>query len=372
MDDKELQLKQSRQSRGAKKGVLTRYSNQARDLINVQGSRRRLQKLLCMLGDALNDVHVTNEEYTCLLNTDREREDAEMYMADVDDIHRSAADVICQYLQSRLNEPPSEAGSMPSSASTAASKAADVNVKVKQLKVTQLERRLNQEKEEQELHRRRKLQEARDEAEAAALEASLMVTTLDTERCHDFDDEPDVQPTPRRPVMPSGGFQEYQLPRPLSPRPVPRMNRHPFQLTSPQPAPPGVFHNLQTLPSRPAPRQNPSPFQRSLPKIKLPIFSGDAVEWPRWLSLFQALIHEQPNLTDVEKMTHLQSAVSGPPQKLIAGMMYSGRLYNDAMQALKERYGKEDDIVHACLCNIFDHSPLKLHDVTPLESFMAQ
>ncbi len=148
-----LKLKQLRQSRGAKKGVLTRYCNQATDLVDVRGSRRRLQKLLSMIGAALNDVHVINDEYVGLLDADEERTDAEVYMAAVDECHHTAANAIRHYLQSRINDPESDAGSASSSASSAASRAAEAQVKVKQLKLVQLEKRLEQERQEQELHR---------------------------------------------------------------------------------------------------------------------------------------------------------------------------------------------------------------------------
>ncbi|XP_074655643.1 uncharacterized protein LOC141909156 [Tubulanus polymorphus] len=152
---------------------------------------------------------------------------------------------------------------------------------------------------------------------------------LERERKHDFDDElvPDLQ-----------------------------------EFTQPQP----------TLPDPPSPRRPPrSSFTKSLPKIKLPIFNGDAAEWPRWESLFEALVHSQPDLNNVEKMTHLQSAVTGPPQQLISGMMFDGSQYDDALNSLRNRYGKEDDIVRACLKKVFSHPSPRIHDVSSLEDFQG-
>ena len=43
-------------------------------------------------------------------------------------------------------------------------------------------------------------------------------------------------------------------------------------------------------------------FVRSIPHLELPRFSGDPLEWPQFVSLFNCLVHDQP-LTDTQRMT---------------------------------------------------------------------
>jgi len=70
-------------------------------------------------------------------------------------------------------------------------------------------------------------------------------------------------------------------------------------------------------------------------------------------------------------MTHLQSSVAGPALKCIDGMMFDGSQYADALEALKSRFGRDDDVIHACLQKIFSHSTVKVHDAASLESFQG-
>ena len=50
--------------------------------------------------------------------------------------------------------------------------------------------------------------------------------------------------------------------------------------------------NLQSTPA----------FVRLIPRLELPRFSGDPLEWPQFVSLFKCLVHDQP-LTDKQRMT---------------------------------------------------------------------
>ena len=35
-----------------------------------------------------------------------------------------------------------------------------------------------------------------------------------------------------------------------------------------------------------------------LPRITLEKFGGSAIEWPRWIALFKALVHDRADLTE--------------------------------------------------------------------------
>ena len=46
-------------------------------------------------------------------------------------------------------------------------------------------------------------------------------------------------------------------------------------------------------------------FVKSIPRLELPRFSRDPLEWPQFISLFKCLLHDQL-LTDTQRMTYLQ------------------------------------------------------------------
>ena len=116
-------------------------------------------------------------------------------------------------------------------------------------------------------------------------------------------------------------------------------------------------------------RPNPTIlFRSSLPRLELEKFNGDISDWPRWYSLFKSLVDEQP-LTNDEKMAHLQSAVTGLARHTIGGMLFDGNLYHAAMAALKDRFGRDEDVIHANLSRIFSAPTPMYLDPSSLEKF---
>ena len=114
-----------------------------------------------------------------------------------------------------------------------------------------------------------------------------------------------------------------------------------------------------------------SAFAKSIPRLTLPTCSGKTSEWPRWVGLFKALVHDQPSLSDTEKIAHLQASVSGLAQQTISGMLYDGNLYHQALKALEERFGQDDDIIKYNLNSIFDAPDPSEDDAESLERFQA-
>ncbi|KAF0309623.1 hypothetical protein FJT64_019300 [Amphibalanus amphitrite] len=114
-----------------------------------------------------------------------------------------------------------------------------------------------------------------------------------------------------------------------------------------------------------------SAFVKSIPRLTLPTFRGSAQEWPRWIGLFKALVHNQPSLSDSERMAHLQNAVEGPAAQAINGMLFNGELYQEALKTLLERFGREEDIIQAHLRKIFTSTPPSLMDLPAMEQFYS-
>ena len=52
-----------------------------------------------------------------------------------------------------------------------------------------------------------------------------------------------------------------------------------------------------------------------LPKIGIPTFNGDIMEWKNFWEQFQLAVHQKTNLSDVEKLAYLQDALKDGPAK---------------------------------------------------------
>ncbi|KAK3739937.1 hypothetical protein QZH41_015978, partial [Actinostola sp. cb2023] len=105
-----------------------------------------------------------------------------------------------------------------------------------------------------------------------------------------------------------------------------------------------------------------------MPRLKLPHFSGDPLEWPQFIALFKCLVHDQP-LTDTQRMTHLQSALTGDAKKAIGGMLNHGHLYKAALTELEAQFGSEEIVARAFMKTVFDHPKVPEGDLTQLRSF---
>ena len=101
--------------------------------------------------------------------------------------------------------------------------------------------------------------------------------------------------------------------------------------------------------------------QTSLPKLKLPEFHGDPLEWPEWSSLFTATIHNAP-IDDNAKMSHLKILVKGKAKAAIVGLGYSGVMYSAAWNVLVTNFGRPQTIVNAQMKQIHLSPFIKSHD----------
>ena len=108
-------------------------------------------------------------------------------------------------------------------------------------------------------------------------------------------------------------------------------------------------------------RQQTTP---QLPRVTLDKFSGSALEWPRWIALFRALVHDRDDLTDVERLTYLQAHLTGPAKESVRGMLCDSSLYGEAMRELEEEFGDPARVIHATMKKLLDSRPVKDGDMS--------
>ena len=75
-----------------------------------------------------------------------------------------------------------------------------------------------------------------------------------------------------------------------------------------------------------------------LPSITLPSFSGKYDAWLGFHDLFNSLVHNNNELSDIEKLYHLKGCLEGKAADVLASLEISSENYAVAWELLKERY----------------------------------
>ena len=86
-------------------------------------------------------------------------------------------------------------------------------------------------------------------------------------------------------------------------------------------------------------------FAVRLPKLELPVFNGEPLEWHPFWDCFEAAIHTNPSLTNVQRLTYLRSQVKGEAARVIAGLPLTNLNYHHSVTLLEECYGKPQQII---------------------------
>ena len=76
-----------------------------------------------------------------------------------------------------------------------------------------------------------------------------------------------------------------------------------------------------------------------LPKILIKKFNGDPINWQQFSDTFEATVHKNESLSNIEKFTYLKGYIEGPAAQCIEGIMLSNDNYKEARDLLTERYG---------------------------------
>ena len=94
-----------------------------------------------------------------------------------------------------------------------------------------------------------------------------------------------------------------------------------------------------------------------LPKISIPIFNGDPLQYPAWNSSFNALIDSKP-MDAQAKLNFLNQYLSGKPKQVVEQYLLIGtdEAYQSARKLLKERYGN-CNVVGSAFLNKLENWP---------------
>ncbi|XP_029161171.1 uncharacterized protein LOC114935244 [Nylanderia fulva] len=81
--------------------------------------------------------------------------------------------------------------------------------------------------------------------------------------------------------------------------------------------------------------------QMQLPKLELPKFSGDQLEWEGFRNLFRSLVHDVTGVPKVQKLQYLMGCLTGEAAEVVAGVPLTDGAYDGAWQDLIMRYDNQ-------------------------------
>ena len=119
-----------------------------------------------------------------------------------------------------------------------------------------------------------------------------------------------------------------------------------------------VSHNSQVPDFRSSSIQsttsNSSNATHKLPKLNLPTFNGNILDWNSFWDSFDTAVHSNTSLSEVQKFNYLKSLLEGEASYTIAGFSLTHANYNNAVELLHERFGQEHMIVQSYIQAILE------------------
>ena len=97
-----------------------------------------------------------------------------------------------------------------------------------------------------------------------------------------------------------------------------------------------------------------------LPKLEVPSFDGNILNWRSFWEQFGISVHDRTHLSDSEKLVYLQQSLKGGSAKgVIEGLSRSGEYYSEAVKSLQLRYDRPRLIHQAHVRVILEAPQLK-------------
>ena len=85
----------------------------------------------------------------------------------------------------------------------------------------------------------------------------------------------------------------------------------------------------------------------NLPKIDLKTFSGDPLDWKSFNETFEAAVHNNESITNIEKFTYWKTYLDKSASQVMEGFPLTTENYTKAWNHFNDRYGNEQYII-AC------------------------
>jgi hypothetical protein len=82
-----------------------------------------------------------------------------------------------------------------------------------------------------------------------------------------------------------------------------------------------------------------------LPKISLRKFDGDPLQWSTFWDLFQSTVHDNPDMSEIDKFNYLNLMLERTAADAVSGLALTSANYEEAVAVLKKRFGDRHQII---------------------------
>ena len=104
-----------------------------------------------------------------------------------------------------------------------------------------------------------------------------------------------------------------------------------------------------------------------LPKLALPIFEGNVLEWQSFWDSYESDIHTNQSFSNVQRFTYLKSLLKYEALQTVSGFAITNVNYYKAVALLHERYGQKRRIVQTYMQALLD-LPAPMHTISSLQT----
>ncbi|XP_063447017.1 uncharacterized protein LOC134726541 [Mytilus trossulus] len=105
-----------------------------------------------------------------------------------------------------------------------------------------------------------------------------------------------------------------------------------------------------------------------LPKLDLPHFDGEILQWQTFWDSYESTIHFNSTLTEIQKFSYLKAQLHGHAAQTIEGFALTNANYTTAVNLLKDRFGSPHKIIHAYMKALMD-LPSPSNDLNSLRRY---
>ncbi|GFT51090.1 uncharacterized protein TNCV_4490631 [Trichonephila clavipes] len=107
-----------------------------------------------------------------------------------------------------------------------------------------------------------------------------------------------------------------------------------------------------------------------LPRIELPVFTSNYMDWISFRDLFLASVGDNSTLSDSQKLQYVKLSVKGETATLLQSIQITNDNYQKAWNSLTERYENEAEIINAVLNKLVSQPVLKQESASGLRKLI--
>lgn len=107
-----------------------------------------------------------------------------------------------------------------------------------------------------------------------------------------------------------------------------------------------------------------------LPKITIPVFSGEYTSWTSFKELFISLVDKNDSLDSVQKLHYLKGQITGEAEQLVRHIPIAGDNYEQCWNVLKNRYDNKKFLANCWLKRLINQNCMKDESASGIKNLL--